>query len=229
MGYIYMLIDTRNGKKYIGKHNGNKKSYWSSGLIPNRIVKKYGKNIFDRVIIEDNIETVELLNSKEMYYIELYDTFNNGYNSTIGGEGGGHWIYTKTEDEILDIKRKKSEKLKNRIFSDETRKKMSESAKNKILTDEHKKNISEAVKKRGGFPHTEKTKEKLSKIMSGRKKPEHSKFMCENNPKSQMVSIDGVIYKTIKEASELLNISRSSIKYRLNSKNEKFKNWFKLK
>ncbi|MEN6290516.1 MAG: NUMOD3 domain-containing DNA-binding protein [Methanobacterium sp.] len=224
-----MLIDTRNDKKYIGKHNGNKKGYWSSGLIPNRIAKKYGKNIFDRVIIEDNIETVELLNSKEMYYIELYDTFNDGYNSTIGGEGGGHWIYTKTEDEILDIKRKKSEKLKNRIFSDETRKKMSESAKNKILTDEHKKNISEAVKKRGGFPHTEKTKEKLSKIMSGRKNPEHSKFMRENNPKSQMVSIDGVIYKTIKEASELLNISRSSIKYRLNSKNEKFKNWFKIK
>jgi predicted DNA-binding protein (UPF0251 family) len=39
----------------------------------------------------------------------------------------------------------------------------------------------------------------------------------------------GVIYKTIKEASESLNISRSSIKYRLNSENEKFKNWFKIK
>jgi group I intron endonuclease len=224
-----MLIDIRNDKKYIGKHNGNKKNYWSSGLIPNRIAKKYGKNIFNRVILEDNIESIELLNLKEIYYIELYNTFKDGYNSTIGGEGGGHWIYSKTEVEILEIKRKKSEKLKNRVFSIETRKKMSESAKNKIVTDEHKKNISEAVKKRGGVPHTEETKVKLSKIMGGRKNPEHSKFMCENNPKSQIVSIDGITYRTIKEASELLNISRSTIKYRLNSENKKFKNWFKIK
>ena len=55
-----------------------------------------------------------------------------------------------------------------------------------------------------GAKHNEETKKKLSKIMRGRKNPEHSKFMCENNPKSQMVSIDGIIYKTIKEASELV-------------------------
>ena len=38
-----------------------------------------------------------------------------------------------------------------------------------------------------------------------------------------------VIYNTIKEASESLNISRSVVKYRLNTKTEKFKNWFKIK
>ena len=43
MGYIYLLIDKRNGKKYVGKHNGSDKNYWSSGLIPNRIKKKTRK------------------------------------------------------------------------------------------------------------------------------------------------------------------------------------------
>lgn len=45
-GQIYLLIDKRNGKKYVGKHNGNKKSYFTGGLIPNRIIKKFGEDIF---------------------------------------------------------------------------------------------------------------------------------------------------------------------------------------
>lgn len=227
MGYIYMLIDTRNGKKYVGKHNGKKDDYWSSGLVPNMIANKHGKGIFNRVILEDDIDEVNL-NNKEIYYINLEDSFNNGYNCTIGGEGGNHWVHNKTEEEIRLIREKKSKKLKGRVFSDDTKKKMSESAKNKILTKEHKENISKAVKKRGGVSHTKETKEKLSKIMSGRTNPYHSLFMVNNNPKAQKVSIEGVVYNTIKEAVDSLNISRSTIKYRLNNKKEKFKNWFKL-
>lgn len=227
MGYIYMLIDKRNGKKYVGKHNGKKTNYWSSGLIPNRIANKHGKEVFDKVILEDNITSDNLLNEKEIHYIALYNTFEEGYNSTIGGEGGGHWIYNKTDEELEEIKRKKSEKMKGRVFSEETRKKMSESAKNKFFTKEHRDNIGRAVSKRGGIPHTKETKAKLSKIMSGRKNPEHSKFMSDNNPSAQKVSIEGVIFRTIKEASEKLSISRSTIKYRLN--NDNFENWFKIK
>jgi group I intron endonuclease len=228
MGYIYMLTDKRNDKKYVGKHNGNKKEYWSSGLIPNRIAKIHGRSIFDRTILEDNINDLEILNEREMYYIEKYDTFKNGYNATIGGEGGGHWIYNKTEEEKLLIFEKKSKKLTGRVFSDETRKKMSESAKNKKLTDEHKENIRQAVIRRGGTPHTEETKEKLSKLKKGIKNPEHSKFMVENNPNNVKISVDGVIYDSIVGASKELNISKHTIKGRLNSSNEKFKNWIRL-
>ena len=65
--------------------------------------------------------------------------------------------------------------------------------------------------------------------MSGRKNEEHSKFMILNNPKAQKISIDGIVYETIKEACEILNIHRSTIKYRLNSKKENFNKWFKIK
>lgn len=225
MGYIYMLIDKRNGKKYVGKHNGKKDDYWSSGLVPNRIANKHGRDIFTRVILEDGIDDEEL-NNKEIYYIKLEDSFNNGYNSTLGGEGGNHWVNDKTEEEIKLIREKQSKKLKGRVFTDETKRKMSESAKNKVLTKEHRENIGKAVKKRGGTPHTDETKVKLSKAMTGKKNPKHSDFMVKNNPKSQKVSIDGVIYDTIKEASEELKINRSTIKYRLN--NKKNKTWFKI-
>ena len=226
MGHIYLLVDIRNNKKYVGKHNGHKVDYWSSGRIPNRIIKKYGKQIFNRVILEDDIPN-ELLNDKEIFYIEKYDSFNNGYNLSMGGDGGGEWIYKKTIEEKMKISDIKSKKLKNRVFSDETKRKMSESAKNKIVTDEHKENIRKAVILRGGHPHSDETKKKLSILKKGIKNPNHSKFMKENNPKSQKISIKGVIYKTIKEATLMLNLSRSSIKYKLNSKTDKFKDWFK--
>ena len=87
MGYIYMLIDTRNGKKYIGQHNGSRESYWSGGLIPNRIADVHGKDIFERVILEDNVLN-EDLDGREKYYIKTYNTINEGYNITEGGEGG---------------------------------------------------------------------------------------------------------------------------------------------
>lgn len=132
MGYIYMLIDKRNGKKYVGKHNGKKDDYWSSGLVPNRIANKHGRDIFTRVILEDGIDDEEL-NNKEIYYIKLEDSFNNGYNSTLGGEGGNHWVNDKTEEEIKLIREKQSKKLKGRVFTDETKRKMSESAKNKVF------------------------------------------------------------------------------------------------
>ena len=72
-GYIYLLIDKRNGKKYIGKHNGNSKDYFTGGLIPNRIIKLYGKEIFQRIIIEKDINCVHLLSEKEIQYIKKYD------------------------------------------------------------------------------------------------------------------------------------------------------------
>jgi hypothetical protein len=125
MGYIYLLVDTRNGKKYVGKHNGEKPEYWASGLLVNKIAKKYGKNIFDRTILEDNVSN-ELLNEKEKFYIKEHNSFVEGYNLSLGGDGGGHWILTKSKEEIECIAKIKSEKLKNRVFSPETIQKMKE-------------------------------------------------------------------------------------------------------
>lgn len=227
MGYIYMLTDKRNGKQYIGKHNGNKKNYWSSGLIPNRIAKKHGREIFDRVILEDNIPS-EKLNEREIVLIKQYNSFMDGYNASFGGDGGGHWIYSKTDDEKKEIAKIKSLKLTGRIFSDETKVKMSNSAKVKIFSDEHKLNIGRAVKLRGGFPHSDETKQKLSQIMSGRTNASHSEFMTLNNPKAVAVSIEGTIYRSIKEACIKLSLSRPVMKNRLNSYKEKYKEWFRV-
>jgi len=52
--------------------------------------------------------------------------------------------------------------------------------------------------------------------------------MRTNNPNFQKIIIEGVVFKSIQEAVEILGISRSTIKYRLKSNSEKNKNWYKL-
>lgn len=223
-----MLKDLRNGKVYIGKHNGSKKDYWSSGLIPNRIANKHGKQVFEREILHDNIETAKDLNLLETFYIEKYNSQKNGYNLTSGGEGGNDWMLNKTDDEIKRILLIKSQKMKNRTFSEDTILKMKKSHTGKKLTEEHKQNIAKAIKLRGGKPHSEETKQHLSAIKKGIKNPNHSRYMKENNPASVMLEIEGILYKSMTNASELLDLTVSQVKYRVNSKNKKWNNWKRI-
>lgn len=227
-GYIYILTDTRNGKQYVGKHNGLKENYWSSGLVPNRIANKHGKDMFTREILEDGITSEEYLNEREVFYIDRYDTFKNGYNATSGGEGGNSWANQKTEEELKKISRIKSEKMKGRTFSEETIQKMKRSHTGKKLTEEHKKNIGKATKRRGGFPHTEKTKKYLSELKKGVPNHKHSEYMTYNNPRSKKVVIDDVEYISKAEASRQLGITRAIVKSRINSTNKKWSKWQEL-
>ena len=227
-GYIYILTDTRNGKQYVGKHNGLKENYWSSGLVPNRIANKHGQDVFTREILEDSITSEEALNEREVFYIKKHDTFKNGYNATTGGDGGNSWTNQKTEEELAEISRIKSEKMKGRTFSEETIQKMKRSHAGKKLTEEHKKNISKAVKLRGGFPHTEETKRHLSELKKGIPNPKHSEYMTYNNPNANPIMIEGIEYRSQNEAARQLGISSSMVKGRLNSKNEKWSNWHRL-
>lgn len=230
-GYIYLLVDKRNDKKYIGKHNGKKNEYFSSGIIPNRIIKKFSKDIFERTILEDNINDEQILCDREVFYIEKYNTFNNGYNLTKGGDGGGNWIYKKSEEERLRISEIKRAANIGRIFSSETLKKMSEAKKGKPLKESHKKNISKAQSGENhpwyGRKHSDDTKLKISNSRKGTKNPNHSEFMKKNNPKCLEVSINNITFVSIKEATEKLNLPRHIVKTRLNSLN--YPEWIKIK
>ena len=57
-------------------------------------INKYGKSHFYYEILEDKIPK-DLLNYKEINYIEQFDSFKNGYNSTKGGDGK---LINKLED-----------------------------------------------------------------------------------------------------------------------------------
>lgn len=95
MGYIYIIKNTINDKVYIGQttntieyrfhqHLDNVERTYKQGHLYSAM-RKYGKNNFFIEMIEQVPD--KDLNEREKYWIKYYDSFNNGYNSTIGGDG----------------------------------------------------------------------------------------------------------------------------------------------
>ena len=92
MGCIYMYTNKINNMKYIGQTTGKLSKRHNEHLkrddsYIDRALRKYGEDNFKLEIIEDNIEDRQQLNEREIYWIDFYNTFNNGYNLTKGGSG----------------------------------------------------------------------------------------------------------------------------------------------
>lgn len=69
-------------------------------------MRKYGIDNFKFSVLEECDK--EDLNEKEKYWIEKYDSYNNGYNNTCGGDNAPH--PTKiTSDKLIEIDRLLSE------------------------------------------------------------------------------------------------------------------------
>lgn len=73
-GYIYLVIDLVNGKKYVGKHKAKQfdSRYYGNGRIIKHAVRKYG---FDRFKIRpiDCAYSMEELNELEIKWIKNLD------------------------------------------------------------------------------------------------------------------------------------------------------------
>ena len=114
-------------------------------------IRKWGWNSFEGRVLEEVYE--EDLNELEKFYIEYFDSYKNGYNSTLGGEGTrGHNPYAnKTEEEMEEIKEKKSKSLsivnKKRFQDPKLREKLSIARRKCWEDQERRKKQSETIKK----------------------------------------------------------------------------------
>lgn len=92
-GFIYIIKNTVNSKVYIGQTRTSVDQRWKEHLrhaqygdqIINRAMKKYGVDKFYIETLE--ICDVSILDEREIYYIDLYDSTDKskGYNVSIGG------------------------------------------------------------------------------------------------------------------------------------------------
>lgn len=94
---IYKATNIQNDKVYIGQtikplscrisEHKCRANYADSHTKFYNAIKKYGWENFVWEVIEESDEwNQEELNAKEQYYIQLYDSINNGYNTLIGGQ-----------------------------------------------------------------------------------------------------------------------------------------------
>jgi hypothetical protein len=116
-GKIYCAHCIFTGKKYIGQ---TVKKYLNSRIVEHfancmnynhkfaNALKKYGKDGFIWGIIGE-YDTI-LLNEMEIYWIDKYNTFKNGYNTTSGGNQGREYC---TKEYLVEEPNGKREVIKN--------------------------------------------------------------------------------------------------------------------
>lgn len=102
MSYIYKIKNNVNGKLYIGKTNQTivdrfaqhckdclRDSEKNRPLY--KAMNKYGVQNFSVEQVEEC--SPDIVNEREKYWIEYYNSFKQGYNATLGGDGASYLDY----------------------------------------------------------------------------------------------------------------------------------------
>lgn len=175
IGYIYK-VTAPNGKVYIGqtKNPRKRKSNYKYDKFKNQIklwnsCQAHNWNPADTFqIIEECFVETKIIDEREIYWINFYDSYKNGLNCTSGGSWGKGYQHTdEAKQKIREFRqgKKLSESSKEKvriaklgtIMSDEAKQKMSEAKFN--MSDETKEKIGNAHK---GKILSVETKEKMS-------------------------------------------------------------------
>lgn len=197
-GVIYCYLNPINNKRYIGQtinEKLRKREFETKPLYCTRLSKgglltkfdkarqEYGIDTFIYSILhtvehEDKQIVKNMLNELEIYYINKYDSYHNGYNSTSGGQS-----YTLSEE----TKQRISNSLKGR--------KMSELTYQKLCLTGYKH--SDKSKELISILAQERYRDKTKHPMYGKHHSEESKLKNSNSRKGKRIGIDHPSSKTV--------------------------------
>lgn len=214
---IYIITNLITGKQYIGKDRNNLNSYLGGGIDIKKDVVKYGRNNFEKVILEECF-SIEELKRREIFYLEKFDVKNNPnfYNKTNKSHGcsGGsrNFHHTKEfKDKMRILQQGNTYRLGN---------KLSLKTKNKI-------GKSNSKPKPLGFG------EKLSTLKKGKPSPLKGKPHTSNNKAVICFDYNGDMFREFKsqiEAESKMGLCKGSISkgiktgYRMGGYKWKYKN-----
>ena len=175
-GYIYLTINKINHKTYVGQKklknkNWDKDNYLGSGKYLKRAIKKYGKENFEKFLIQFCYSKEEL-DKQEIFWIAEYRKRGlaqyNIANGGCGTKGISAWNKGKTDIYSEETKKKLSEANKGKHLLEETKRKISESRKGRHFSEETKRKMSESHKGKKPYEMTEETKRKMSESHKGK-------------------------------------------------------------
>jgi group I intron endonuclease len=189
---VYKTTNLINGKFYIGKDSKNNPEYLGSGLNLQRAMKKYGKENFEKIILE-HCKSNEQLCEREKHWIKETKAQELGYNIADGGHGGN--TYTEeTKEKVRQlfkgryispeiIEKRKLTRAKNPEkykLSEERKKAIGDFHRGKTISEEQKYELSERMKNFNNYSAeflNNQTKDKYStnNNMFGKKHTEETK------------------------------------------------------
>lgn len=113
MAYIYVITNLINQKQYVGKTTKSIEQRWKTHIadskrsnIKNRpLYKAFAKYGVDNFIIQ-KLEhcSAEKASDREQYWINKLDTYENGYNATLGGDSKHYYNYSEIGKKYLELK-----------------------------------------------------------------------------------------------------------------------------
>lgn len=168
---IYGLRNKTTGKWYVGQTRNKFKCRWNAyrrGEVQyqhklRHALEKYGFDDFECVVLESCSRDQKLLDARETYWIQFYNSIEDGYNIRAGGAHGE--------------------------MSIESRQKMSRSKLGKKFSEERKANM----RKPKSSEHVEKVRQSLLKatwpkgVNVGEKNGNYGKFWITDGANSKMV------------------------------------------
>ena len=98
MSAIYVITNLINQKQYVGKTSYSIEKRWKEHCYDSKkndvnkhrplynAIQKYGVENFSISLLEDNIQDNEI-NEREKFWISKLNTYYQGYNATLGGDG----------------------------------------------------------------------------------------------------------------------------------------------
>lgn len=178
---IYKTTNLVNGKFYIGKDTKNDPTYLGSGMLLHKAIQKYGIESFKKEILEECVNSVELA-KQEIYWIAKFNATDRkvGYNITDGGFGGDTFTNNPNKEIIRERHKQATSDRNNRDggWSADPLKRIAMAKK------------ANATRTDMGYKHSEETKQKLSKTLTGRVITEEWKKNISIATKEAMSKID---------------------------------------
>ena len=220
VGYVYRIHCLITNKDYIGittktfqkRLNQHKNSSKDPNVPKNKFynaVLKYGWDNFEGTIIttvqsDTKEELKNSLDNLELYYIQKYDSYKNGYNSTLGGDGV--LGYGQKEVKVYNEFGEYIETLPSRVEASEKYNvldtSINDSCKRKILSCGKLNGIRLVFRD----INDEVTQEDIEKLKHSRIKGEVP-VKCYDYYTGELLNT----FNSIKEASKYYNISEDSI------------------
>ena len=229
-GFVYETTNLINNKKYIGKcifkRQNNWESYLGSGIYLKSAVKKYGKENFHREILFLALDEEEL-NQLEEEVIGLMNAVESSeyYNLKKTAIGGDIFTTHPQKELIRGMRKKQMSGKGNHQYGKAKTEKMLNSVKEanskKIIVSGMIYDSITEFSKVSGINVTTVWFRLSSPYYDYRYAdyPDKEIKGQENNPKAKIsIIINGNVYESILEASKVLNISRRTIRSRLNDK-----------
>ncbi len=195
IGYTASFSNRKKQHKYESFHS--KCTGYNSYF--HKSIRKYGWNNFKWEIIYQSKDYEYCKNVMENYFIRQYDTYFNGYNVTLGGEGCLGFKHTEQHKQNLRLKYNGKN---NPMYG-----------KSYIRNDEHKKNMSLLLT---GIKKSKKQVEKRVQTVS--------KDWILIDPKGNKIQI-----KNLKQFCRDNNLNASSMGKVANKKQNHHKGWMCIK